>query len=304
MFLGSCAHVVAQSNLPGLQKRITWKTHWHTRGSASCHFTYGIYSTPRRLWQAQHSASSLPRCLWQTGAETAAQHVLRYSRLGAPVAMAGHKKSQSCQPSRFIILSSLFVGKTCAMHPGTLVGFSTHDCCRHAVLPSGRHCVVYGRGNIGIVEKELLQRGLRRVQACAWRETQGCWKPRGGAPEAQLQCQSLCLGPTFRAQATGGEHGPEESTQEYQRMACPVGHSSLPQTGCYGPPDRPCADIPGCFPHPFYRTKPEQFCKAGTEPRLALRKSSSVALLWQAAWKVLHWKHCSTEPRAAHRSPA
>ena len=81
MFLGSCAHVVAQSNLPALQKRITWKTHWHTRGSASCHFTYGIYSTPRRLWQAQHFASSLPRCLWQTGAETAAQHVLRYSRL-------------------------------------------------------------------------------------------------------------------------------------------------------------------------------------------------------------------------------
>ena len=40
----------------------------------------------------------------------------------------------------------------------------------------------------------------------------------------------------------------EESTQEYQRMACPVGHSSLSGAGCYGPPDRPCADIPGCFP--------------------------------------------------------
>ena len=118
-------------------------------------------------------------------------------------------------------------------HPGWLF----HP--RLLVLPSGRHFVLYGRGNIGVVEQELLQRCLRCVEACAWRETQGCWKPRGRAPEAQLQCQSLCFGPTFCAHATGGEHGcrPEEfvqkseqSTQEHQRMACPVGHSSLSQT--------------------------------------------------------------------------
>ena len=150
---------------------------------------------------------------------------------GAPVAMAGHK-SPKVQPGRLIILSSLFVA-------GTLVGFSTHDCGRHIVLAAGLHFVVNGRGNIRKVKQELFQRGLRRVQACAWRERQGYWKPRGGAPEAQLQCQCLCFGTSCHVHAAGGEHGcgreefgkeGEESTQDYQPMACPVGHSSLSQT--------------------------------------------------------------------------